>query len=176
MKRILRNPIVNAVCISIFTAFYALVLLTASGRAGFKSLLYYSGAGQGAGGFWARWSAFLASGHLCYIALAVIALTVVVVALLLLRRRPYDEYHTSLLSQCLAVALVLTLGRHRHFLSDDTGRPQRHRGEVHALYRDPLVHRGALRPGLRAAVPVEIAREDRTDTAAHEQTPHGYRP
>ena len=33
----------------------------------------------------------------------------VVVVLLILRRHPYDEYHTSLLLQCLAVAAVLTL-------------------------------------------------------------------
>jgi hypothetical protein len=59
--------------------------------------------------FWVGWSGFLANGSHGYIACAMIATTILVAVLLTLRRHPYDEYHTSLLMQCLAVASVLTL-------------------------------------------------------------------
>lgn len=101
MKRILRHPAVNAVCISLFTAFYALVFLTASKNIAFGK--------QIADPFWEGWSSFLTAGYHAYIAYAMIAITILVVVLLILRRRPYDEYHTSLLIHCLAVAAVLTL-------------------------------------------------------------------
>jgi heme exporter protein D len=109
MKRILRRPVTNMVCISMFTAFYALVFLATSRGTQFKSLLESSGAKQLDSPFWKGWSDFLAAGYHVYIAYAMIALTILVVILLILRRHPYDEYHTSLLMQCLAVAAVLTL-------------------------------------------------------------------
>ncbi len=109
MKRILSSPEVNAVCISLFTAFYGLIFIVTSGHIEFKRMLYYSGAKHHANSFWEGWSDFLAAGNHVLIAYAMIAITILVVALLVLRRRPYDEYHTSLLSQCLAVAVVLTL-------------------------------------------------------------------
>ncbi len=109
MKRILRRPVTNVVCISLFTAFYALVFMATSRSIWFKDLLEPSDAMQGAIPFWEGWRGFLATGYHAYIAYAMIALTILVVILLMLRRHPYDEYHTSLLMQCLAVAAVLTL-------------------------------------------------------------------
>ena len=38
-----------------------------------------------------------------------IAVTILIVVLLTIRRKPYDEYHTSILTHCLVVAAVLTL-------------------------------------------------------------------
>jgi hypothetical protein len=38
-----------------------------------------------------------------------IAVTILVVVLLVISRRPYDEYHTAILNNCLLVAVVLTL-------------------------------------------------------------------
>ncbi len=93
MKRILRHPAVNAACISLFTAIYGLIFITTSGHREFKNALYYGSARQGVPSFWADWSDFLSAGHHAYIACALIAVTILVVALLLLRRRPYDEYH-----------------------------------------------------------------------------------
>ncbi len=109
MKNILKHPATNAVCLGLFTAFYGVIFITASQNSRFKSLLYYSGAKQGMNPFWEGWSKFLANGYHAIIAYVLIALAVVVIALLILRRHPYDEYHTSLLVQCLAVAAVLTL-------------------------------------------------------------------
>jgi len=109
MKRTLGHPAVNAACIGLFTAVYGLIFLTASGRAGFFGALYSREGGRPAGSFWAGWSDFLAAGRHAYIAYALIAITALVIAMLLLRRRPYDEYHTAILGRCLTAALVLTL-------------------------------------------------------------------
>ncbi len=109
MKRILRHPALNAVCLSLFTAFYGLIFLVTAGHEEFGRLLYYFWRPRSTGGFWDGWSAFLVSGKHVYIAWGLIAVTLLVVALLGLRRHPYDEYHTSLLLRCLAVASVLTL-------------------------------------------------------------------
>lgn len=108
MKRILKYPAVNAVCISIFSVFYSLIFFTTSGNAKFKSNLFYQGSGGGAP-FWTAWSNFLASGGHAYIAGVMLAVTAAVVILLLIRRRPYDEYHTSILTQCFVAAIILTL-------------------------------------------------------------------
>jgi hypothetical protein len=44
-----------------------------------------------------------------YVAWSMIALTGIVVITLLIPRRRYDEYHASVLANCLIVALVLTM-------------------------------------------------------------------
>lgn len=108
MKSILKNPKINAVCISLFTAFYGLIFIVTSGHVEFERLLYYSRS-TGIHPFWTLWSNFLASGYHAYIAYVLIAITVLVVIMLIFRRRPYDEYHVDNLIQCLAVATVLTL-------------------------------------------------------------------
>ncbi len=109
MKHILKHPALNAICISLFTAFYGLIFITTSRHIEFDSLLYYSGTKQIDSPFWEGWSSFLAAGYHAYIAYAMIAITLLVVVLLMLRRHLFDEYHTSLLIKCLAVAAVLTL-------------------------------------------------------------------
>lgn len=109
MKRIIRNPLTNAVGIILFSAFYGLIFIVTSKHAEFENLLHYCFTKQKSTNFWKEWSTFLDSGYHAYIAYVMIALTALVVVLLLLRRHPYDEYHTSLLIQCLAVAAVLTL-------------------------------------------------------------------
>lgn len=105
MKRLLKSPAVNAVCISIFSAFYALVFFTISKNSSLRDSLSHPQAAS----FWPAWSAFLAAGHQVYIACALMAVTVLLVVLLMLRRRPYDEYHASILTHCLVAAAVLTL-------------------------------------------------------------------
>lgn len=108
MKGILKNPAVNAVCLSLFTAFYAAIFIVTSGHNEFESLLYYSRS-TGFHPFWTGWSSFLASGHHVFIAYTLIVITFLVVLMLIFRRRPYDEYHTSILIQCLVAAAILTL-------------------------------------------------------------------
>jgi hypothetical protein len=105
MKRLLKSPVVNAICISIFTAFYAMVFFTTSKSIDFENNLHFIEPTS----FWSGWSSFLAAGHQLYIVSFLIAVTILVVVLLVIRRKPYDEYHTSILTHCLIVAVVLTL-------------------------------------------------------------------
>lgn len=109
MKKLLSSPKVNAVCISAFTAFYALIFIIMPGNARIFDMLYSNLYGCKVAPFWKDFSDFLAAGYEEYIAYALIAVTVLVVVLLLLRQHPYDEYHTSLLFACLSIAAVLTL-------------------------------------------------------------------
>ena len=109
MKSLLRRPFVNALCISLFTAFYGLIFIITSRHIEFENLLYYSRVSYNTDSFWTDGSNFLAAGHQAYIAYALIAITILVVVMLLLRKHPYDEYHISLLNGCLTVAIVLTL-------------------------------------------------------------------
>lgn len=109
MKNILKHPAINAVCISIFSVFYGAIFLITARSEEFAGLFYYTNAKINGSDFWIWWSGFLASGHQNVIAYVTIALTILVVLLLLARRKPYDEYHTALLTNCLTVALVLTL-------------------------------------------------------------------
>lgn len=109
MRRILRHPATNAVSISLFTAFYGVILILSSASMKSGNMLFLSGSQPSANPFWEGWRAFLAAGYQAYIAYAVIGFTILTVILLVLRRHPYDEYHTALLLQCLAVATVLTL-------------------------------------------------------------------
>ncbi|AGA67590.1 hypothetical protein Desdi_0015 [Desulfitobacterium dichloroeliminans LMG P-21439] len=108
MKHLIRNPAINAIGLCIFTAFYGLIFIITPGHMEFENLLYYNRATT-VEPFWTGWSDFLASGYHAYIAYALIALSIVVVLMLLLRRHPYDEYHADVLIQCLAVATILTL-------------------------------------------------------------------
>jgi len=107
MKRILKSPIVNAVGLGVLTAFYTFVFMLHTGNTDFKHkwLQYYEGESP----FWKAWSSFVNNEHHIHVAIIWVVLTVLVVVLLLTRRRPYDEYHTTILTYCLAVAAVLTL-------------------------------------------------------------------
>lgn len=109
MKRILSHPITNAVGISVFTSFYAGVFIFTSNSEKFKSQLYYSSQNLGSPSFWSGWSGFLQSGRHVYIAYALVFITVLVVTLLIIRRKPYDEYHTAILRNCFTAAIMLTL-------------------------------------------------------------------
>ncbi|HWR24384.1 MAG TPA: hypothetical protein VN366_12980 [Feifaniaceae bacterium] len=108
MMRIFRHPATNAICISILTAFYSLIFIFTAGHAEFRRMLYYA-AESTHSPFWGNWSAFLAAGHHRYIAWAMITVTLLIVILPITRRRLYDEYHTAILTQCLSVAIVLTM-------------------------------------------------------------------
>ena len=105
MKRILKSPLTNAFCISMFTIFYALVFLLTHENIDFENSMNYGNASS----LWFMWHTFLVAGHQIYIAYALVVVTLLVVVLLVLRRRPYDEYHTSILTNCLVVAIVLTM-------------------------------------------------------------------
>ncbi|NLV17744.1 MAG: hypothetical protein GXY50_11165 [Syntrophomonadaceae bacterium] len=105
MKRLLKSPTVNAVCISLFSAFYWFLFALQAGTADYEWLKYYDGSSP----FWALWSNLILDGLLMNIAYVLIGVTILVVVLLIIRRRPYDEYHAAILTNCLIVAIILTL-------------------------------------------------------------------
>ena len=77
MNRILKSPVANALCVSLFSAFYAVV--------------------------------YIVTARPMYVAWPMIALSAIIVAMLLLRRQRYDEYHAGIMAICLITALVLTM-------------------------------------------------------------------
>ena len=115
MKRIIKSPSVNAVCLGLLTAFYSIIFIATSGNSDFIKALYYSRLSALEDFlivdryFWLNWSKFLADGQQKYIAFALIAITAAVIIMLLLRRRPLDEYHVDRLLFCLIAALVITI-------------------------------------------------------------------
>jgi hypothetical protein len=109
MKRTLSHPLTNAIGISAFSLFYALIFILTARQGEFQRSLFYNREPNIGSGFWVSWSHFLAAGRQQYIAYILIGLTALVVFILVSRRHPYDEYHTSILIQCLVVAVVLTL-------------------------------------------------------------------
>jgi heme A synthase len=106
MKRLIKSPIVNAVCIGLFSLLYSICFGMSVGAVQHE---LQSDSLHSHHPFWAAWSGFLAAGHGMYITWALAAVTILVIALLLLRRRPYDDYHTAILIHCLVAALVLTM-------------------------------------------------------------------
>ncbi len=109
MMRFLRHPATNACCLSLFTAFYAAVFFLAGPvlrSAGAAALAAEQSAKNP---LWKSWCGLLAEGRQDIVVCAAALLTAAAVVLLVFRRHPYDEYHTALLTQCLAAACVLTL-------------------------------------------------------------------
>lgn len=102
MNKFLRNPITNAIGLTLLSGYYGLMFL------GFSDLIV-SQIGQSGNAFWIVWDGFLAAGGHRFIACALIVLTAIVIILLLVRHKPYDEYHTAILINCLVAAIVLTL-------------------------------------------------------------------
>jgi hypothetical protein len=74
MNRLLRHPATNAVCLSLFTAFYAAVFLVTSGHREFENLLYF-GRQRDAAGFWGNFAKFLGAGGHAIVAWALVFLT-----------------------------------------------------------------------------------------------------
>ena len=105
MKKLLKSPSVNAVCISLFSTFYWFLFGLQDGATDYEWLKYYDGGSP----FWSLWSNLILDGVLMIIANILIGVTIFLVVLLLSRRRFYDEYHTEILIHCLAAAVVLTL-------------------------------------------------------------------
>jgi len=104
MKQLLKSPAFNAVCISLFSVFYWILFKLQTG-ADYEWLKNYDGNSS----FWSLWNNLILDGFLMIIANVLIGVTVLIVILLILRRRSYDEYHAQILTHCLIVAIVLTL-------------------------------------------------------------------
>jgi len=109
MKRVLKYPAFNAACLSLFSVFYAILFFLTGNSGSFKGKLLLANPAMTASTFWLDFSRFLFNGHQGYVAGALLMLTAAVVILLATRPRPYDEYHISILTQCLVVSIILTL-------------------------------------------------------------------
>jgi len=102
MNRFLRHPATNAVGVSAYSLFNSILFLVFSDH-------IQSQTGLAATSFWKVWDAFLSHGGHRYTALILVALTSVIVTLLIVKHKPYDEYHTAILVKCLAVSAILIL-------------------------------------------------------------------
>ncbi len=109
MTKLLRYPVINGIFISLFSAFYSLIFLITAGHMEFQSILYYTSNTQRTKPFWGSWAAFLHAGQQKYVSIGIIVLTLVIIALLIKRRRPYDEYQVKVLTDCFMVAGFITL-------------------------------------------------------------------
>jgi hypothetical protein len=107
MKSLLKHPAFNAICISLFSAFYGLIFIGTAAHYEYKDTLYYLKDSVNAAGFWSWWAHFLERGGHGLIGIALIIATVVLVVLLLTRRRSFDEYHIAILTECLVVSIIL---------------------------------------------------------------------
>ncbi|NLU52027.1 MAG: hypothetical protein GXX10_04075 [Clostridiaceae bacterium] len=107
--KLLRYPLVNGVFVSLFTAFYALILIFTSNHLEFQRILYYTKAKAANLSNLSSWGEFLYNGHQKYIGMAMIALTILIVVLLILRKKTYDEYHVQILSKCFLIAGFITI-------------------------------------------------------------------
>lgn len=105
----LRYPFVNGAFVSIFSTFYAFILIITSNHVEFQSILYYTKAKAANSNNLSTWGEFLYNGHQKYIGMAMLALTVLIIVLLVLRKRSYDEYHVEILSKSFLIAGFITI-------------------------------------------------------------------
>lgn len=107
--KFLRYPFINGAFVSLFTSFYAFILIFTSNHIEFQYILYYTKAKAANHNNLSTWGEFLYNGHQKYIGMAMIALTVLIIVLLILRKKPYDEYHVEILSKSFLIAGFITI-------------------------------------------------------------------
>ena len=78
--KFLRYPIVNGIFVSIFSSFYAFILITTSNHIEFKNILYYTKAKAASSNNLSVWGKFLYSGNQKYIGIAMIAYILIIIA------------------------------------------------------------------------------------------------
>ncbi|MGI6664426.1 MAG: hypothetical protein ACOX3W_03305 [Christensenellaceae bacterium] len=108
MKKIIRHPITNALCIGLFSLFYAIIFFWTVHSDAFKAELLYATDIKGSS-FLENWSKILFEGQHMVLAYILLVVTVVIIILLLIRKKPYDEYQINILVNCLLIALSLIL-------------------------------------------------------------------
>lgn len=102
--KIIRKPTVNAIIISLISAFYITVFIITSGHVEFEHILSHAAT---LNVFWNRWSGFLKQGHLKYVGYLYIFLTAAIVIPTLIKRRDYDEYQCLMLEKGLIVSGIV---------------------------------------------------------------------
>ncbi len=107
--KFLRYPFVNGIFVSIFSSFYAFILIATSNHAEFQNILYYTKAKNAYSNNLSIWGEFLYNGNQKYIGIAMIALSVIIIILLVFRKNLYDEYHVEILSKCFLTTGFITI-------------------------------------------------------------------
>ncbi len=106
--KIIRKPAVNAIAITLISAFYIAVFIITSGHVEFERMLNHAATLNSS--FWNSWSDFLKQGHLKYVGYSYIFLTAAIVIPTLIKRRDYDEYQCRMLEKGLiASGIVMVL-------------------------------------------------------------------
>lgn len=93
----IKNNIVHASVIALFSVFYAVVFIVSSNSIEFTRLLDHSTTLNS--GFWNNWSDFLKQGNLQYIGYLYILLAILIIIFSIVKHRSYDEYERSLLGK-----------------------------------------------------------------------------
>ncbi len=107
MKNLLKRPVINSICLTIFTMFYVICFTLANFSQSIKSSLYY--ANNTHNSLMKFWSRFLNNNGFLYLAIAFFVLTTVLIFFISKRKKSYDEYQTTILTNCLVISLILTL-------------------------------------------------------------------
>lgn len=105
--RIIRKPAVNAIAVTIISAFYIAVFIITSGHAEFERILDHAATINS--GFWNMWSVFLRQGQLKYIGYLYILLTAAIVISTLIKRQDYDEYQCRMLETGLIASGIVMI-------------------------------------------------------------------
>ncbi len=107
--KFLRYPLVNGVFVSLFSFYYACILIITSNHIDFQRTLYYTKAKAANSHYLSKWGEFLYNGNQKFFGFAMIAMTVLIIILLILRKNVYDEYHVEILNKCFLTAGLITI-------------------------------------------------------------------
>lgn len=105
--KILKNPKINALFISVISAFCALLFIFTSNHVEFIRLFSHSKTLNS--DFWNSWSTFIQNGNMKYIGYVIIALTIAIIFLTVFRKQKYDEYQVNILAKGFITAGIITV-------------------------------------------------------------------
>lgn len=103
----LKDPKMNALLISVVSAFYALLFTFTSDHVEFTGMLSHSKTLDS--NLWNGWAVFIQNGNMKYIGYVIIALTTAIVFLTVFRKQEYDEYQVNILAKGFIAAGVITV-------------------------------------------------------------------
>lgn len=105
---LLRNPIVNALFISLISSFYSFLFIFTSNHIEFLSMLNHSKTLQS--DFWNSWSNFISAGNMRYVGYFILVLTCIILVVMFFKhRKKYDEFQISILLKSILFAGILSI-------------------------------------------------------------------
>ncbi len=102
-----KRPVINALFISILSAFYAFLFIFISGHMEFRRMVHLKGTLKIP--FINAFTGFIMGNNMKYIGYAIIVIAAVILVITLLRRKEYDEYQQSIQTQCALAVGILTI-------------------------------------------------------------------